>query len=171
MGHVHWSLDCACCSAMGIKVRGTTGAPPAAMDAHKQTRISTGGMEDLYFEPEPVHEIAVEVETIEVSDSPPGADNTALLAVIRSQSARLTEQAAKLEAAGFRMGYLEGLVAARETELKQLPDLRARAASAIVSELQAQEMANLVQQLEGELGHIKGLWWVKLIGWLAGKRL
>jgi hypothetical protein len=70
------------------------------------------------------------------------------------------DQAAKLEAATFRCGYLEAQTKTYEEQTKLLPDLEAQAANAIVHEQR-------VQELEWELMQIKASWIYKLWSWFT----
>lgn len=85
------------------------------------------------------------------------ADNQSLLAL----TSLLKEQAAKLEAASYRNGFLENQMQNYEQQVKLLPDFHAQAARA-----QAQE--EKVKQLESELVRIKATWWYRFCAWFTG---
>ena len=81
-------------------------------------------MEDLY----------VEQIDVDVVDDPAAGetaatvrdanDLTTLSALVREQAARLLQQSEKLEAASYRIGYLESQIQGREEQIKLLTTTR-----------------------------------------------
>lgn len=68
----------------------------------------------------------------------------------------------ELNAANYRIGYLESKVEQQDKQVKLLPDLQAKATQA---ELQAQR----INELEAELAALRAGWWVRFKGWALGK--
>lgn len=175
MGHAHWSLDCACCSAMGIRRR-TAAELQAGLQPSPGSRVDTAGLDHLYAatrEPQDEGEPALESYTVEISDSCATASNTttdSLLAVIREQNQLLAEKNGKLEAAGYRIGFLEGLIESSQAQINLIPDLRSKAALCIVQEHRAAELESRVADLEAELACLRAHWWNRFMTWFLGAR-
>lgn len=124
---VHSTFGCVCCADMGVKVRQLA----AQAQAELKARVSTDGLDQFFGGKAPGDEI-VTAEVVEViehvvvkSQEPlPSEQYETLLRLVNEQSAKLDEQQAKLEAASFRIGYLEGQLEnydqGRKTKL--LPD-------------------------------------------------
>lgn len=73
----------------------------------------------------------------------------------------LKEQAAKLEAASFRNGFLENRISFFEEQMKLLPDFQSKVA-------QAEKEAEELRKLAGELSNIKSSWWFRFWSWFSG---
>ncbi len=119
----HSTFGCVCCADMGVKVRQLA----AQAQAELKARVSTDGL-DQFFGSSPVVEEVITAEVVEVIEvvpqaTAPSQDSKydALLKLVNETTARMEEQQAKLEAASFRIGYLEGQL---ETAMKGrlLPD-------------------------------------------------
>ncbi len=82
--------------------------------------------------------------------------NQALIALTKI----LSDQAAKLEAATFRNGFLEAQTRVYEEQVKLLPDFQAQAAKAAAH-------GERVNELENELVRIKASWWYRFSAWLS----
>ncbi|MBX9877281.1 MAG: hypothetical protein K2Y22_02380 [Candidatus Obscuribacterales bacterium] len=123
----HSTFGCVCCADMGVKVRQLA----AQAQAELKARVSTDGL-DQFFGSSPVVEEVITAEVVEVievvpqvsissQESKEDSKYDALLKLVNETTARMEEQQAKLEAASFRIGYLEGQL---ETAMKGrlLPD-------------------------------------------------
>ncbi len=114
----HSTFGCVCCADMGVKVRELAVRAQAELKA----RVSTDGM-DQFFGHDRVVQEAVTAEVVEVveqiSVTTQDSQYDSLLKLVNEQAARLDEQQAKLEAASFRIGYLEGQL---DSTIKLLPD-------------------------------------------------
>lgn len=73
---------------------------------------------------------------------------------------QLKDASKQLQAACLQIGYLKGQLAERDEQLRLLPDYRAQAARAIVSEVEGRKMQEHIVALETELSAIhSGFWW------------
>ncbi|MGH9553414.1 MAG: hypothetical protein ACRD3W_28795, partial [Terriglobales bacterium] len=98
----------------------------------------------------------------------------------------------RLEGAMYRIGYLEAQVNSQEEQLKVLPEFRARAAKAILTERENdmlkeensslkidltaahKESADLheeVTQLHSVITRLEQLWWWRILSWAFGFKL
>ncbi|MBS2004764.1 MAG: helix-turn-helix domain-containing protein [Cyanobacteria bacterium SZAS LIN-5] len=73
-----------------------------------------------------------------------------------------------LQAANYRIGYLQSKVDSDQVELLQLPDLQARAKAAEQLERDAELQRNQIHALETELKSLKSKWFYRLAAWLSG---
>ncbi len=114
----HSTFGCVCCADMGVKVRQLAVQAQAELKA----RVSTDGMDQFFGDRRRTEEI-VTAQVVEVVDkitvSNQDAQYDSLLKLVNEQAARLDAQQAKLEAASFRIGYLEGQL---DNTIKLLPD-------------------------------------------------
>ncbi len=118
MGHVHSASGCPCCEDMGVSFKFKPEiAQPATHQA--QDRISTAGLDHLYDDPV---EVTVEPEVTSVQQPP--AEFAALSQLVFQQAQTLLEQSGRLEAATYRIGYLEAQLLQKDEELKLLTDGR-----------------------------------------------
>jgi hypothetical protein len=104
MGHLHTSSGCACCEGMGSAY--TRPIFERDRPAQKEARVDTLGMEHLYEAVEVVETAVVAQEVVE-----PVSGGFAEL---------VKEQAAKLESASYRIGYLEAQLQSKEEQIKLL---------------------------------------------------
>ena len=138
MGHAHWSLNCACCSAMGIMHNPATPTKSTYNAPTENNRINTNGFEHIYVKTPLNEQEIVTLETLETYNSQEidgeiceevcsvtNSNDQTLLTVIEDQNRKINEQTAKLEAASYRIGYLEALVKTKEEEIALLPDRQA----------------------------------------------
>ncbi|HEY9869806.1 MAG TPA: hypothetical protein V6D08_11620 [Candidatus Obscuribacterales bacterium] len=140
-------------------------------------RLETSGFDDLYSAQtaeqgdrfDTGHAVVPADAVSEIFAEPLNDKLDTLGRIIEAQSAALSEHTARLEAASYRIGYLEALLAEKQEQVKLLPDLRSSAARAIVNERRAQELEQKVSALEEELARIRGAWWYRLTCWLLGK--
>ena len=178
MGHAHWSLDCPCCTAMGVSRR-VTQMPEATISEQRETRLNPEGFTHIYEDTQSkllkntvieVDSVAVDVTVQEDSWSckTPISQPEPLLAVVQEQALKLLELSSRLESASYRIGYLEALTTTREEEVKLLADLRARAAGALVHERNAEELAAKVTKLEAEIIKLRSGHWHKFACWFLG---
>jgi len=81
----------------------------------RQERVATQGMDHLYLVNESVQVEVVEasVETVK----PEGAESEALQVVIQDQLTQIHEQTKRLEAASYRIGYLQALLKVKDDQL------------------------------------------------------
>jgi len=133
MGQVHSTFDCVCCADMGVRVRQLAQeASQALQKANKPAdgRITMDGLEQVFTadsNPEPenlqveeanvIEDLVVEPATEVAYLSDPHHD---LMAIVNDQAAKLNEQQAKLEAASFRIGFLEAQLETRTEHVKEL---------------------------------------------------
>jgi hypothetical protein len=155
--------------------------PGAAVSASRRTgapeRLETSGFDHLYCGQEPdqcdqldtANDVVPADAVSEVIPEPLTNNMETLGRIIEAQRTGLAEHTARLEAASYRIGYLEALLAEKQEQVKLLPDLRSAAARAIVNERRAQELEQKVSALEEELSGIRGAWWYRLTCWLLGK--
>lgn len=119
---VHSTFGCVCCADMGVKVRQLA----VQAQAELKSRVSTDGMDQFFGKASPSQEpVTAEVVEVvqQVTVSSQDSQYEALLRLVNEQATRLEEQQAKLEAASFRIGYLEGQLI---NAPKQLPDHQSR---------------------------------------------
>lgn len=74
----------------------------------------------------------------------------------------------ELQAANYRIGYLQSKVDSDQVELLQLPDLQARAQAAEQLEKDAEQQRNQIHALETELNSLKSKWFYRFAAWLSG---
>jgi excisionase family DNA binding protein len=74
----------------------------------------------------------------------------------------------ELQAANYRIGYLQSKVDSDQVELLQLPDLQARAQVAEQLEKDAEQQRNQIHALETELNSLKSKWFYRFAAWLSG---
>lgn len=105
----HSTFGCVCCADMGVKVRQLA----AQAQAELKARVSTDGLDQFFGET--IKEDIVTAEVVEVVEQVAVRSHDSqyetLLKLVNEQTQRLEEQQAKLEAASFRIGYLEGQLA------------------------------------------------------------
>jgi excisionase family DNA binding protein len=73
-----------------------------------------------------------------------------------------------LQAANYRIGYLQSKVDSDQVELLQLPDLQARAQAAEQLVKDAEQQRNQIEALETELKSLKSKWFYRFAAWLSG---
>lgn len=176
MGHAHGSLNCPGCAELNMQLKLGAGVS-AGRRAGAAQRLDTSGFADLYSaqEPEQCHPIdtgdaVVLADAVSAIIAEPPSDKLDTLGrIMEAQRTGLAEQAARLEAASYRIGYLEALLAEKQEQVKLLPDLRSSAARAVVNQRRAEELEQKVSALEEELARIQGAWWYRLTCWLLGK--
>lgn len=172
MGHMHGSLNCPDCSRMGVRPRIETRKSGSA-EPLSEGRLSTSGFEHVYSGGDKAESSRCDgvdaLAVITVSEGNTGvAPLRALTRAVEEQAALLADHLPRLEAATYRIGYLEAMLSAREEQLKMLPDLRLTAARALSNERRADELQDTVAQLELELANLKGAWWYRFARWLLG---
>jgi hypothetical protein len=69
----------------------------------------------------------------------------------------------ELNAANYRIGYLESKLEEQDKQVKLLPDLQAKATQAAIQEQK-------ITELQAELTALKASWWHRARWWLSGKR-
>lgn len=74
----------------------------------------------------------------------------------------------ELQAANYRIGYLQSKVDSDQVELLQLPDLQVRAQAAEQLEKDAEQQRNQIEALETELNSLKSKWFYRFAAWLSG---
>lgn len=87
-----------------------------------------------------------------MTDTPPNANAVVDLNVLLQE----------LQAANYRIGYLEAENLKHQEQVKLLPDLQAQAARASVQEAR-------VRELETELEQIRTHWWYRFCSWFVGR--
>jgi hypothetical protein len=119
MSHIHNSAGCDCCSAMGIKF---DYAKQAADPQVVKQRLTTQGMEHIYLSSETVKvEVLEPTAEFESNEQAAGlGDIAALQSVMKEQLEQIEEQSLRLEAASYRIGYLEAQLQGKDEQLKLL---------------------------------------------------
>jgi|GEM_PF-6384072 len=118
----HSTFGCVCCADMGVKVRQLA----AQAQSELKARVSTDGMDQFFGKTSPspetvTAEVVKVIEQVTVTNQ--DSQYETLLRLVNEQAAKIGEQQAKLEAASFRIGYLEGQLVNAGAP-KQLPDHR-----------------------------------------------
>ncbi|MBI4533807.1 MAG: hypothetical protein HY711_07645 [Candidatus Melainabacteria bacterium] len=149
MTHAHWSLDCPCCRELSGRLR-TPAPEKRTVQQAQEIRLSIAGLDHVYCELDSKQEECLNP----VLTSPVSPNNgqhldyglyqqlEALSVVVQEQTATIAAQSSKLEAASYRIGYLEALVATQNETMKLLPDF----------------------------SHLKNQWWHKLLSYLPHLR-
>lgn len=74
----------------------------------------------------------------------------------------------ELNAANYRVGYLQSQVDSNQAELLQLPDLQARALAAEQLKKEADAQRDQIEALKTEIQTIKSKWFYRFWAWLSG---
>ena len=115
MGHLHSASGCLCCEGMGISVNPQELLRQTGRQ-QVQERLSTQGLDHIYSE----HvEVTIEAEVAR-EPAQPVQDLGDLSSLVRQQAERLMDQGHRLEAATYRIGYLEAQLHQKDQELKLL---------------------------------------------------
>lgn len=98
-------------------------ARPAHQPETARQRLTTQGMDHIYVSNEPVQVEVVESSVVvdtQIQAALEAPDVEALQAVITEQLEQIDEQTRRLEAASYRIGYLEAQLGARDEQVKLL---------------------------------------------------
>jgi len=135
----------------------TSWQSPAADD------ISTEALEYLFtprYRPEeepPWVKVSIEPEEL-----PKEIDVPRMQAKMEVLTQRVRDLTVQMQTTAYHVGFLKGKLVEKEEQLKQLPELRLKAAKSVAMAVELESLRESYEQLEGQLAGLYGSVWGKL---------